>query len=279
MKICFCPYITNLLSKIPEPLLEDNLFFEDSFDFLVYPLGTYSVKNFDDICSLIDYLSEHIFSTSVQQCTLDRYLQIIIDNDKIPLDSYTIDDITLPDYKDIYNGKTLLCIMDFIFEEELLTQNKDNLDDIFVEYLSTTKTHFKNTKATYDEDGIIDYNDIFTVMWSLLVMLNSLVNSDNSESQISLNLYDFSITEIVQKCREYFIMVNKNRNPLITMQEYASLIDLNDIPDTQKDFLDAAQNSCARYQRLEDYKYLMYESYFECLLIVSYYYAKNENLI
>lgn len=268
MTDCICPYIKYILNSIDDSYKEENPELDEEFIFDIYPLGSFYISNIDDVCKTTNYIINNYFSIKVLRNTLLKYRIIVKNANRIlPL---------CPNYNDFIDGKVLFSIIRSFLNNRILCHESLKTHFVFFQYLSSTFDYFRKIQKNSIHESDINFNDLFTVVWNTLITLNSLTKKGSTDY---LDCTNISINTIIEHCNFIFRNSNKTYHPLIELQEYSPLIDINNLPNTNENHRKIEYELDKRIDCLIHQKSILEEMYFKCLLIITHYYAKYENLI
>ena len=103
-----------------------------------------------------------------------------------------------------------------------------------------------------------------------------MIDSDSQELDT-----DLDIVSVIKRCWKLFPSIHKNRNSICDFLNSKSMIDFNSIskPYNSKDIDNANTLSTNQYFNLSYHKEILCETYFECLLLITYYRCEYEKLV
>lgn len=271
-----CPYTSYILSSIDNSYLKEKPNLSKSFSFSVYPYGKYSVSTINDLCHLSTSILNNLFSIIVRKGNLDKFDEKLVETNSLSKGKGLNILNIRPDYNKILNGKTTIDIIDHFFDKKLLLQAE--VTNRYSEFYSNTIDYFHTISDSLNKSNNIDYENLFTVLWNIIVMLNSITQSDNT---IVLNDNNINIVSIINRCYSTFLKIHPNRNPFFELQKTSPLYDIESFnkPYKSKDIDSARDNSVAKFNRLLESQYILYELYFECILLITHYRCEYEQLL
>ena len=180
-----------------------------------------------------------------------------------------------PNYSSIINGRTTINVLNHVFEKKILLPSE--ISENYKTFYDSTQVLLESITKNIGQKEFC-FEDIFTIMWNILIMINSLTKNNNP---IQLDDNDINISKIMHKSWEVFPTIHTVRKPLIDYQKSQPLTDFNSLitPYKQKEIEAAKENSIQKYTSLLEYQNLLYENYFYGLLLITHYRCEYEQLL